>query len=124
MFDAFWPQLEAQLTDIKNRPKPKTHPRPQRELLEEMLEILRSQEQRVRTEREEKEAIQNWSNYLRSIVPKKEDAVNADDAVVGNAVRFYLDALKSSEKKRAIKRGSAPTEPSKKESSNVESGEE
>jgi len=37
MFDAFWPQLEAQLTDIKNRPKPKTHPRPQRELLEEML---------------------------------------------------------------------------------------
>jgi hypothetical protein len=54
MFATFWPQLETHLTEIKNQQEVRTAPRPERELLEEMLEILRSQEQRVRKERDEK----------------------------------------------------------------------
>jgi hypothetical protein len=56
MFDTFWPQLETQLTEIKNHQEVTTVPRPERELLEEMLEILRSQEQRARKERDEEKA--------------------------------------------------------------------
>ena len=106
MFDTFWSQLEAQLTEIKNRSEARTAPRPERELLEEMLEILRGQEQRVRKEREEKEYTQNWSNLIRSMVVTKEPTT-----VDLDAVRTYLDAMKISEKTSATKPPTAPTEP-------------
>jgi TIR domain-containing protein len=56
MFDTFWLQLESQFVEIKNRQEARTTSRPERELLEEMLEILRSQDQRARKERDEEKA--------------------------------------------------------------------
>lgn len=115
MFDAFWPQLETQLTEIKNQEEARTAPRPERELLEEMLEILRSQEQRERKEREEKEVAQHLNKLL----------ANLASVTVPIAVDKYLNVLKSSEKKVGDKGSSAPTEPfKKKEISNVESSGE
>ena len=115
MFDTFWPRLETELTEIKNQREARTAPRSERELLEEMLEILRGQEQRVRKERGEKELGQAMSKLL----------TNVASVTVPTAVDMYLSFLQSSEKKVGDKRPSAPTEPfTKKKPSNVESREE
>jgi TIR domain len=95
MFDAFWPQLETQLSEIKNRPKPKTHPRTERQLLEEILEILRSQQQRVRTERKDEEFAKTLNSL---IVPNWET-----DARTSRALELYMNILKGSEKEVAGK---------------------
>jgi hypothetical protein len=118
VFDMFWPQLETQLNEIKDQPEEKPAPRPERELLEEVLEILRSQEQRIRKEREEKELTGAWSTIFPSLLPAEKEFSIADF----NAVRTYLNVLRSSEKKVSDKGPtSAPMEPfKKKELSNVE----
>lgn len=117
MFDTFWPQLETQLGEIKNQQEARTAPRPERELLEEMLEILRSQEQRVRREREKKELAGIFSKSLLSDW--------ASEALPTRLER-YRDALTwLLEKKVGDEGPSAPTELfEKKESSNAESSEE
>jgi hypothetical protein len=46
-FEKYWPDLESKLAEIKELPTPQTEKiRPDRELLEEILEILRRQERR------------------------------------------------------------------------------
>ena len=50
VFETFWPQLEAELKKIKESREAEPIQRPERELLEEMLEILRGQEQHRRAE--------------------------------------------------------------------------
>ena len=115
MFDTFWPQLETQLTEIKNHQEVTTTPRPERELLEEMLEILRSQEQRARKERDEEKAAmvraldRNWEFGILAAPP-------------GSGSQMYLDVLK----RLGQVGGKFPsaTEPFKKEEPSNESGEE
>jgi hypothetical protein len=62
VFETFWPQLKATLSNIAVKPEEKPAPRPEREVLEEILEIVRSQEQAARKEREQKEAVEAWSS--------------------------------------------------------------
>lgn len=50
VFETFWPQLEGQLKEIKESQEDEPIQRAERELLEEMLEILRGQEQFRRAE--------------------------------------------------------------------------
>lgn len=106
VFDMFWPRLETQLTEIKNQQEARTAPRPDRELLEEVLETLRSQEQRRQEEREEKERSALFSNILLSQFSPEIQATPGKD--FPSAVQMYRHAVRSSEKKSATK---APTEP-------------
>jgi hypothetical protein len=46
VFEVFWPQLETELLKIKKAKEEEPVQRPERQLLEEILEILRAQEQR------------------------------------------------------------------------------
>ena len=46
VFETFWPQLENQLGEIRKRKEAKIVVRPERQVLEEILEILRGQEKR------------------------------------------------------------------------------
>jgi len=47
MFETFWPRLEKDLREAKAREEGEVVRRPDRQLLEEVLEILRAQEQRA-----------------------------------------------------------------------------
>ena len=53
VFETFWPHLEKQLREIKEREEREIVRRPDRQLLEEILEILRAQEKRI----QEREAL-------------------------------------------------------------------
>ena len=77
-----------------------------------MLEILRSQEQRVRKEREDKEFHRN----LRELV-----STNYASESVPFLTEMYLQYLKSTEKKTGDKAATAPSEPLKKEPPSAES---
>jgi hypothetical protein len=91
VFDTFWPQLEIQLNKIRDQPEAKTAPRPEREVLEGVLEILRSQEQHIRKERDEKELARSLNEWFVSNL--------AETTGPNIGLRMYLAALKSSEKK-------------------------
>ena len=100
VFNTFWPQLEGGLNRIKGFEEAKSTPRPERELLEEMLEILRNQEQRVRKD-EEKETFEYWSKFL---LPKK-------PRPAADAYADILDYLAREQATKATKTPPIATEP-------------
>ena len=109
VFDTFWPQLETRLNQIKNQAEARTAPRPDRELIEEVLEILRGQEQRAQKEREDKEVARFSQLFWNQLFPK---IVSEHRSIPVSKVDI------SSEENSATK---APAEPfEKKEPSNVE----
>ena len=67
VFEKFWPDLELKLNEIAAREEEKSVLRTERALLEEVLEILRSQEQRRLAEMQSKAA---WKS-LESLIQKR-----------------------------------------------------
>jgi hypothetical protein len=113
VFETFWPQLETLLTQIRNQKEAKPAPRQERDLLEEMLEILRNQEQRVRKELEEKESARQVAQYL--------GYMTSDTAPTSNrGLDLFQQFVKEQQKKLRDKILSAPTEIFEKEPSNVD----
>lgn len=115
VFDTFWPQLETRLNKIKNQAEARTAPRPDRELLKEALEILRSQEQRAQKERQDKEVARFSRLFWDQVFPK---IVSEHQSISASKADMYLDVLRNSEEDSATNAPAKPFE--KKEPSNVE----
>lgn len=88
-FETYWPQLEAELKKIKESREEAPIQRPEREILEEMLEILRGQEQRAEAKRRLEAAFRAIKGLKgRKIIgPKVRE--NIDDPLVQKALEVF-----------------------------------